>query len=243
MRLTFPLAVATTVATLHLPLQAQTQRDLDSHEHGSATLNVAIDGNSVFLELETPWNNLVGFEHTPTTEEQHTLVDDALALINSPSELFGFVGTPCSIQETAVENSMDSSDEHGHDDEHEDEHGDEHGHDDKHEDEHGHGDEHDHDDKHEDEHGHGDEDGHDDKHEDEHAHGDEHDHDEDTHSALLVNYTFACDSASALTAIDVNILSVWSGFEELDVQLIGPAGQSLVEITADQNRIDVSDVQ
>ena len=35
---------------------------LGAHEHGVAQLNVALDGNTLEIELESPAMNLVGFE-------------------------------------------------------------------------------------------------------------------------------------------------------------------------------------
>ena len=115
---------------------AQTERELDSHMHGSANLNVAVVDSAVYLEFNTPWNNLVGFEHAPNTDEQHALVDDALKLLNTPDELFSFKDGDCMLDEVMLENNMMAE----HDDEHGDEHGDEH--DEEHKDEHD--DEHDH---------------------------------------------------------------------------------------------------
>ena len=259
------VALAVLAASISTMVNAQTERDLDSHEHGAANMNIAIDQGSVFLELETPWNNMVGFEHKPRTEEQHKLVDDALALLNDPGQLFSFSGTNCSVTGLELEDGLAEGGDHDdhHDDEHAEGHGDEH-HDDKHDDEHaeGHGDEH-HDDHHDDEHaeGHGDE-HHDDKHDDEHAegHGDEHHDDEhaeghgdehhddhagegEVHSSMLATYTFACDDSSKLSAIDIKLLNVWSKFEDLDVQLIGPGGQAALELGQEKTLVDTTQVQ
>jgi len=210
---------------------AQTERELGSHEHGAAVLNAAIEDGSVFLELETPWNNVVGFEHEPSTDEQRAVVSDALALLEQPNMLFAFDGGSCVLSDKHIENSMAmSDDEHGDDhDEHDDEHGDDHDddHDDEHGDEHGddHGDDHD-DDDHHDHHDH-----------DDHAEG------EDTHSSLLVSYVYDCENVSDVSTISAKFIDIWNGFEDVDVQLIGPGGQAFVELNADNTVIDVSEVQ
>jgi len=126
------MIVAIAVVCPQGALQAQTERDLDSHEHGAANINVVIDGKTVFVEFESPWNNLVGFEHKPSTDAQRQAVENAMQKLAAPATLFVF---------------NDSAD--CHDDEHEDEHDEHHGHDDEHKDEH-----HEHDDEHAD---HGDE--------------------------------------------------------------------------------------
>ena len=110
---------------------------------------------------------------------------------------------------------------------HDDDH---HGHDDK--DEH---DKHD-DDDHE---GHGD----DDKHGDHDEHHDDHAGDSDTHAGVFVAYVFTCDDVSKLDAISVNLMQRWSGFEEIAVQMIGPGGQALGTLNAQQSRLDLAQIQ
>ena len=44
------------------------------HVHGVASLQVAIDGNTLTLTLESPLDNLLGFEHTARSEQERTAV-------------------------------------------------------------------------------------------------------------------------------------------------------------------------
>lgn len=198
-------------------LFAQTERDLDSHEHGAAAMNIAVDKGTVFIELDSPWNNLIGFEHAPETDEQRHTVEEALAQLNRPEELFAFEGTACEIADIDIDSTIASGDEHDHDDEHKD------GHDD-------------HKDEHDDEH----KDGHDD-HKDEHD--DKHEGEGDTHSEVRAAFSFQCKDSSKLSAIDVKLLGIWSGFEDLDVQLLGPGGQALVELGQKESVVDTAQVQ
>ncbi len=248
MKLLSAFAVAT--VSLSTSINAQTERDLGSHEHGSASLNIAVENNSVFIELDSPWNNLVGFEHDPSTSEQKAMVDDALGQLNQPDQLFSFIGSECTATETAIESSLGSD----HDDEHHDDHdGEDHHDEDKdHEGEehHDHDDDkdhegeehHDHDDD-KDHEGEDHDDHDDDKDHDSEGHHDDEHADEDTHSSVLVSYSFNCSNGGQLDAIDVELLKIWSGFEELDVQLIGPGGQAAQEITAQQARLDIRAIQ
>lgn len=264
MRLATTLAIAM-AGTTTMGI-AQTERDLDSHEHGAALLNIALDDGAVFLELETPWNNLVGFEHEPSTDEQKAQVDATMAQLRQPDQLFSFNGGSCAWTKVTVESTM-AHDEHHDDDHHDDKHAhddhdddkhadgehdhhdDKHAHDEHHDDKHADG-EHHNDDKHaHDEH---DDDHHDDKHADGERHDDhdddkhaehDHDHDEGTHSSALVAYEYNCEDSGELQSIAINLFDVWSGFEELDVQMIGPGGQSAVELTAGQATVELSDVQ
>jgi hypothetical protein len=45
-----------------------------AHEHGVATLNVSLEGHALEIALDSPLDNLLGFEHAPITEVQRTLV-------------------------------------------------------------------------------------------------------------------------------------------------------------------------
>ena len=231
--------IAAVAAGFSCALVAQTERDLESHEHGHALLNVAIDSELLFIELDTPWNNLVGFEHKPNNSEQQTLVDNTLAQLNNPGELFEFQGTKCTVVDTLVENSAsDNTDDH-HDEEHaEDKHSDDEHHDEGHEgDEHA--DEAAHDEHDEDKHGE------DEHHDDEHSESDHKDHDDEgeTHSSVRVSYSFECDNIAKLSTINVTLFDLWTGFEELDAQLIGPTGQAANELTPNAASLDISQIQ
>jgi len=195
-------------------VMAQTERDLESHEHGHAELNVAIDSDVLFIEMDSPWNNLVGFEHKPNNDEQQSLVDNALAQLNDPTALFDFDGAECTIVDTHVENSQSDDTDAHHDEEHAE--GEEHAEDEEHKD---------------------------DKHDDDHDDAEHDDHEDETHSSVRVSYSFQCDNINELGAIDVKLFSIWSGFEELDAQLIGPSGQAAAELNPDSVRLDISQIQ
>ena len=208
MRTSLLLAVAS--ACVSTSVIAQTERDLDSHMHGAASMNVAIVDSSVFLEFNTPWNNLVGFEHAPSTDEQHAMVDDALKLLNNPDSLFTFVDGECALEKVELENSMAEDgdmhdDEHGHDDEHKDEHG------------------------------------HDEEHKDEHH--DDHDEGESSHSSVLAIYTYQCAQIGELDKIDLALFEHWSGLVDLDVQLVGNNGQTMLELNNQNTSLAVSEVR
>ena len=49
---------------------AETRRQLASHEHAAQQINFAIQGNQLYLELLAPANDVIGFEHPPSTSEQ-----------------------------------------------------------------------------------------------------------------------------------------------------------------------------
>ena len=43
-----------------------------AHQHGVAQLEVAVDGNSLTVTLDTPLDNLLGFERGPRTDLPRT---------------------------------------------------------------------------------------------------------------------------------------------------------------------------
>ncbi len=79
------------------------------------------------------------------------------------------------------------------------------------------------------------------EHEDEKhsAHEGEDEHDEEVHSEFHVNYKFSCANPDALTHIDVNLFTLFSGTEELQVQVISEQGQTSVKLTADSARVEL----
>ena len=204
--------------------------EFDAHQHGHANLSLVVENNQVMIEFESPAMNLVGFEHAPSTDSDKKLVAAALDQLHHPEELFVIKGKgQCEWQDTKVSTSMAGVDEHHdehhgehHDDEHHDDHHDDEHHDDHHDDEH-------HDDHHDDEH-------HDD-HKDEHHHDDHADHEGESHSEFMASYQLTCKSADKIQSLDVQLFSLFKGIAEIEVQMIGPKGQNLKELTSGETRI------
>ena len=61
---------------------------LPPHEHGVGSLNVALDGQTLELDLDGPSMNLVGFEHVATTEADKAKVESARKQLENPLVLF-----------------------------------------------------------------------------------------------------------------------------------------------------------
>jgi hypothetical protein len=75
-----------------------------AHQHGVARLEVAVDGGTLTLHLESPLDNVVGFEHAPKTDKQRAAANQALATLKQADRLF--VPTPeaaCKLIEATVE--------------------------------------------------------------------------------------------------------------------------------------------
>lgn len=61
---------------------------LDAHEHGSASLNIALEGNSLELELDSPAMNLLGFEHAAHSTADRAKLASVKRLLEQPQQLF-----------------------------------------------------------------------------------------------------------------------------------------------------------
>jgi hypothetical protein len=59
------------------------------HEHGKVTINAAVDGNELVIELDSPAVNVVGFEHEPRNDQERAAVQAAAALLQNGRESFG----------------------------------------------------------------------------------------------------------------------------------------------------------
>ena len=250
-KLTLALAAALGTSSAFAETKA-----LDPHVHGIATLQIVQDGQSLAVTLDSPAASLLGFEHAPQTEAQHTAVEQLTVQLESfDGALLLNAAAACSVSDADIAVLADvDHDDHGHGDEHhdEDKHGDEH-HDEHHdEDKHGdeHHDEHHDEDKHGDEHHdeHHDEDKHGDEHHDEHhdedKHGDEHhdehhdDHDEhegegSVHSEVNASWMLSCESPADLTSLEVLLFEGNPYLETVTAEVLLESGPLVQELTPD----------
>lgn len=106
------LLTTLTVALLTSPaLAGDETRQLDSHEHGHGTLNVAIEGQRVLMELEAPGSDIVGFEHVAKSDADKAAVARARATLETPLSLFIFPKEAgCTV--TAAKVSVISGEDH-----------------------------------------------------------------------------------------------------------------------------------
>ena len=65
-------------------------RQHGAHVHGTAQLNVAVDGANVLVELLSPAINIVGFEHLPSTDDQRRTIHEAAERLEDGGSLFAF---------------------------------------------------------------------------------------------------------------------------------------------------------
>ncbi|PHR51259.1 MAG: hypothetical protein COA47_18175 [Robiginitomaculum sp.] len=107
-----------------VPAFAEEQRQLDAHEHGVGTLNIAIDGATVAMEFHAPGADIVGFEYAAESEADKAAIDAAVAILSAPLDLFGLSGAAaCTLTEAHAElENEDTHDEDGHDEDGHDDH-------------------------------------------------------------------------------------------------------------------------
>ena len=97
----------------------------DAHVHGQARLTVTLEGSALTLALESPLDNLLGFEHMPHSAEDKAAVERMAKLLNRPAELFvptpdaGCKAGPAKLESPVLEAKPKVATKPGHDHEHE----------------------------------------------------------------------------------------------------------------------------
>ena len=191
------------------PAFAEDSRQLDAHEHGVGTLNIAIEGTTVVMAFEAPGADIVGFEYAAESDTDLAAIDAAVATLGSPLDLFVMPDAAgCSVVEAQAE--LESEDEH-------DDHGDE-GHDDDKPDDEGH-----------DDHA---EEGHDDEDHVDHV-------DDAGHTEFHAEYTLTCDTPDALTEMTFAYFEAFPNAQEVEVQIITASGAQVFEVERDAPVLDL----
>lgn len=80
---------------------------LDKHEHGLAALNVALDGNTLEIQLESPAMNLLGFEHAASSADDQAKVAAARRQLEQPQALFALpIEAQCTLREHELRSAL-----------------------------------------------------------------------------------------------------------------------------------------
>ena len=232
-----------------LPLAAQDTRQMDAHVHGVGELQIAIEGQTVAMDITVPGADIVGFEHAPGSDADHAAIDAALAQFADAFTLFTVAGDAGCTAVTEVnhthgygiEDDHDHSDEAtaAHDHDHDHDHGAEteaaaHDHD------HDHGEDHaaahDHDD-----HDHAADAAHDDHGHDHADAHDDHDHaDGDSHAEFHAVYTLTCTDPTAITAIEFPYFDLFANARELEVEIVSDTGAMSASVLRDAPRLSLA---
>ncbi|WP_439143500.1 zinc uptake protein ZrgA [Planktotalea sp.] len=186
-----------------LPAFAEETRQLDAHEHGVGTLNIAIDGADVMMEFHAPGADIVGFEYAASSDSNLAAIESAIAMLEKPLDLFVLSpGAECVVASATAE--LEGDDDHG-----EEEHA---GHDHDHD--------HDHDADKDEEH----------DHKDDHAHDEDGHADEVGHTEFHAEYTLTCNAPDALNEITFAYFETFTNAKEVEVQLISSTGAQAFEV-------------
>jgi len=70
------------------PAMAGEFRSRGVHEHGSATVDVAVQDATLDIALHSPAINVIGFEHAPRSADEKSALAQANRVFTSPKELF-----------------------------------------------------------------------------------------------------------------------------------------------------------
>ena len=81
------VSAAFILASPALAEEAQ-HRQLGPHVHGQGTLDIAIEGKKIEMELVAPGMDIVGFEHVASTDEQKAAVEKAKAKLTDVLSVF-----------------------------------------------------------------------------------------------------------------------------------------------------------
>ena len=122
-----PLSIVASLWVLTCAAAAQHS----AHVHGTAALNLAIEGEKLEIEFVSPAGNIVGFEHEAVTPGERRAIRDAIEQLKEGNALFDLPhAASCSLHVADVEHGHqeeeDPTDGPGHGAEHDDH--DEHGH-------------------------------------------------------------------------------------------------------------------
>lgn len=111
-RLRLPLlsGLLSGLLALSLPAPALAQHAHGAHEHGVADLAVALEGRMLQIELISPLDNLVGFEHAPGNDAQRAALADAERRLLDGEAMFALSATAgCAIREVEIESPWPQS--------------------------------------------------------------------------------------------------------------------------------------
>jgi Protein of unknown function (DUF2796) len=111
------------LAILATGVGAEERRELGAHEHGHSTLNIAIEGTSMAMELIAPGADIVGFEHEAESADDKAALEAAEGKLADPLSLFVMsADAGCTVQAAIVaiegEEHHDSGEEHAAEAEH-----------------------------------------------------------------------------------------------------------------------------
>ncbi|QIA62349.1 DUF2796 domain-containing protein [Vibrio astriarenae] len=210
------LATLSSCALFSVAAQANDEfRQHGAHVHGEVEFNVAQDANELLIEIVAPGADVVGFERAPETDAEKQALQQAIATLEQPEQLFSFpANANCALEYKSVSHTLGGDEHDGHD-----------------HDEHKH---HDHD-----EHKHHDHDEH--KHHDHHDHDHDHDHDHahDGHGEFTIEYHFECGNIENLTQLETSWMEKFEQTHKISVNILTDRVQGGATLEGSSNRFSL----
>lgn len=112
------IAVNTLITTSIANAQNHTQHNHDTHVHGVAQITLAIDKNTVFINLVAPAHSLIGFEHQAHTPDEITAVHNLSKSLANDKHVLTLPKAGCTLIESQIETgellAVDEQKQHPH---------------------------------------------------------------------------------------------------------------------------------
>jgi len=95
------------VCATTLCLSTQAQAGKAAHVHGLMHLDIAVDKQLLIVQMESPLDSLLGFEHRPRTPAQRQAADALLKRMDDGATLFKpDAAAQCVLMETRIESAV-----------------------------------------------------------------------------------------------------------------------------------------
>jgi hypothetical protein len=91
------------LAAISTAVAGTEERHLGPHVHGQATVNVAVEGNALEVELSLPGHDAIGFEHPPGNASEKATLDRAGAALRAGGWLKPSPAAACTLGSAKVE--------------------------------------------------------------------------------------------------------------------------------------------
>jgi hypothetical protein len=86
---------------------------LGVHQHGVAEISIAWSKQEIALDLHTPAQNVLGFEHLPKTDKEKQYVAERLAALKKAEQLFSFdAKAGCALRSVDSESPFEAEEHH-----------------------------------------------------------------------------------------------------------------------------------
>jgi len=105
--------VVIVLISLILVGQVTGETHLDAHVHGEAKMMIVLENNQLFIEIETPAMNVLGYEHPPENKQQQQGLKQAVQTFEQSSQIIKLHGGFClphsqNVETPGLEHKADS---------------------------------------------------------------------------------------------------------------------------------------